>query len=145
MHPERWSTHHDGRLHEVFVRRRLLDVVVEWHVDSELVARTDDSDSTIVLTPDEDQDPGLGAVGVKAPTWLKATRRVVLRPPSAATEEAARLDPQTDREDEEDEPYALLLSFDGGTQTSSPTRAPAARVGRGGSSVTRSSSCGASS
>lgn len=117
MDGERWSIRHDGRLHEVHVRRRLVNVVVEWRVDGELVSRAEDVDSTLVLCPDEGHEPALGAVGVKAPTFLKATRRVVLRPPgSDLDDEPDEREPDEDNEpDADDGRLALLLSFNDGT------------------------------
>lgn len=113
MGEERWSIRHDGRLHEVHVRRRLVNVVAEWRVDGELVSRTEDVDSTLVLSPEEGHDPTLGAVGVKTPTLLKATRRVVLRPPGDALGDVE--DVGDDEPDERDARVALLLSFNDGT------------------------------
>lgn len=111
---ERWSIRHDGRLHEVHVRRRLVNVVVEWRVDGELVSRTEDVDSSLVLTPEEGHDPTLGAVGVKTPTLLKATRRVVLRPPGGDFDDEEP-DGEGPDDEEPDARVALLLSFNDGT------------------------------
>ncbi|MBE7325064.1 hypothetical protein IEQ44_10375 [Nocardioides sp. Y6] len=117
MDGERWSIRHDGRLHEVHVRRRLVNVVVEWRVDGELVSRAEDVDSTLVLCPDEGHEPALGAVGVKAPTFLKATRRVVLRPPSRELDDSddGTGERDSDGEDLTEGMISLLLSFNDGT------------------------------
>lgn len=127
MDHERWSLEHEGRLHEVFVRRDRMRLTAEWFVDGELVGSGSEwGEDTVVVSPDG-PDQILGAVGVKGPKHFSATRRVVLHPSDTETPVMPADDADDDDKADPDvfprgipASASLLLSFDRGTLDLAP-------------------------
>lgn len=84
---ERWRLEADGRVHELSVAEEGLRRRLTWCVDGEQVASRATSEQRVVLVG---EDGGLGAVGVRLPTFVGPARRVTWWAPAGDGEAEVR-------------------------------------------------------